>query len=162
MSRGLLFALSSVASDVRERGKWMALRTWDQGETWRFKPNGDWSSAQFSNWAEGEPNPDENCAVMAAGGGWEGRSCSSEAVCVCEILIGDFPPAPPPPEDFSMVGVGVGAGVGGAIGVGILLALAWWCCRRRRRGKAEQVWGVWTGQQGGPNTDSIDPSVQIT
>ena len=112
---------------------WQALRTYDHGATWQFRPGG--GSDELANWAADQPR-DGSCSVINSDGTWASRDCSHLAACICEIQLGDFPsppPAPPPPPPTSTTGVIVVGASGGAVGALALCAALRFLVRRRRR-----------------------------
>ena len=107
---------------------WTGLRTWDM-ENWKFQNGG--AVAEYTNWANDQPNSG-SCSVIKAGGVWSSSDCTN-AVCICEIQVGEWPsppPAPPPPNE--VVGIAVAA-AGSSVGVVALLGLAWWFRVKRQR-----------------------------
>ena len=122
---------SQLAPEHAERGMWTALRSWDL-KTWRFENGGP--LAMFENWAASEPTGGA-CSVMASDGKWQSSDCS-DAVCICEIQVGEWPappPMPPPPADAGpSLAIFVSASIAGVVLVGCLGCLVGHRRNRRR------------------------------
>ena len=82
---------------------------------------------RYYNWAPGHPlGADYDCVVIKADGLWYSTQCGMHsAVCICSIVVDNYPPpAPPPPSPSLPPAAPIGTIVVAAVAAFLVVAVA--------------------------------------